>query len=62
MPWTDDQEKALDVLMNVECKINAEGCDGPWCSARALIAEAFDLEVKGLEPEPEEGSDAEAQG
>lgn len=58
MPRTDDQEKALSALMNVTCKIEAEGCDGPWCSARALIAEAFDLEVVVPKPEAsEEGTE-----
>ena len=49
---TDDQEKALDALMSVECKMDADGCDeGPWCAARALVAEAFSLEVKKPEQE-----------
>lgn len=43
---TDDQENALEALMSVRCKIDPEGCeDGHWCAARALVAEAFDLEI-----------------
>ena len=49
---TDDQEKALDALMSVECNIDPAGCGNQWCEARKLVAEAFGLEVKPEEPEP----------
>ena len=59
---TDDQEKGLQALLNVECKVKKTGCDGDWCSARALILEAFDLELpfkeepKKEDPKKEEES------
>lgn len=42
---TEEQKKAMQALFEIECRM-AEGtgsddCDGPWCSARSKIREAF---------------------
>jgi len=52
---TEEQEAALTKLMAVECKIDEEGCGGPWCKARAGVADAFGIKMP--EPEPAEEED-----
>lgn len=39
----EDQKKALEGLMAVECHIDAKGCGNQWCEAREKVAAAFDL-------------------
>lgn len=42
---TDDQKEALEALMDVECKIDPDGCEeGHWCQARQQVVEAFGLD------------------
>lgn len=67
---TEEQQKALENLLAIECKVAAKNedgkeCDeGPWCEARRKIVTAFGLtvseeseteEVEEEEEEQEEG-------
>ena len=45
----ETQTTALNALLEIECKIDSEGCDGPWCTARAQICEEFGLELPKAE-------------
>lgn len=49
-------KEALAALLEIKCKVDAEGCDGPWCTAREKIKKAFSL---GQDEEDEDEIDYE---
>ena len=59
MPLDEEQESALLGLYDVTCKIEEEGCGGPWCAARHRVGVAFGL-ADPVKEEPDVGGEVES--
>ena len=43
--WTEEQIKAMVRILEVECRIDPDGCGNQWCEARNEIKRAFGIRL-----------------